>query len=78
MNAQQPFPGDAEQPLQVGDYSLTLHPHHIISIGARVLLIIRKGEDHHIDSISADDARRVAERLFIAACQAEAKGRRKS
>lgn len=56
------------EPLTLGSCSVDFVPHHIEGIGPRVFVII---SDSPIN-LTADDARRLAEQLKIAACQAEA------
>lgn len=64
------------QALQLGALGLQFRPHHISGIGARVFVIIDEPRMHEALNLSADDARLFADRLKIAACQAEAIGRK--
>jgi hypothetical protein len=64
---------DANEPLQIGSIKLHILPHYINGIDARVFLVV--DEAHIAMNFSADDARRFADRLKIAACQAESIGK---
>jgi len=51
----------------VGNLSVTLTPHYIGGVGARVMVIV----DKPISSLSAEDIQQLATKLKIAACEAE-------
>ena len=67
----------AREPMQLGSCAVQFVPHYLPGVGARVFLIISDREIHKSINLSADDARRIADRLKIAACQAESYERRK-
>jgi hypothetical protein len=58
---------------------VTFRPHYLADIGARVFMVIdrpyRTDSTQEALNMDADDARRFADRLKIAACQAEAIGK---
>lgn len=64
------------EPVRIGARSLTFVPHHIPGIGPRVFLVIDEPDIHEAFNIAASDARLLADRLKIAACEAEAMQRR--
>ena len=63
------------QCLHIGNVNITFRPHHIHGIGGRVFIVIDKPYldkcMHDALSLSADEARRLADSLKIAACQAD-------
>ena len=67
---------ESRAPIRLGSCSITFKPHYLAGIGAQVFVISDKPSLHETLNLTADDARRFAERLKIAACQAEAMERR--
>jgi hypothetical protein len=67
----------SREPMRLGHCAATFVPHCISGIGARVFMVIDTKGAHEIINLSADDARRIADRLKIAACEAEAIGRKR-
>lgn len=65
----------APESLSIGNATLVFHPHYIAGVGARVFVIVdttrRASLSHEALNMGADDARRFADRLKIAACQAD-------
>jgi len=70
---------ESAQCLHVGNVNITFIPHHIHGIGGRVFIVIDKHpldkSLHNALSLSADDARRLADSIKIAACQADSLSR---
>lgn len=66
----------AREPMRLGRCMATFLPHSIAGIGARVFLVVDTGVVCESINLSADDARRLADRLKIAACEAEAMQRK--
>lgn len=64
-----------DEPLCLGSIELLFQPHHIDGIGALVFLVMDGPHNHLAMNFTADDARRFADRLKIAACQAESKSK---
>lgn len=67
----------SREPMRLGHCSATFVPHSLDHLGARVFLVLDTSAMHEIVNLSADDARRLAERLKIAACEAEAMQKKK-
>jgi hypothetical protein len=70
--------GRGHEPLHVGKRTFSFLPHHIHCVGPRMFLVIEDDRSavHEAITLSPDEARRLAERLKIAACQAEAMERK--
>ncbi len=68
--------GCGHEPLHAGRYTLSLLPHHLPTIGPRVFLVIERTDLHEAVHLTPDQARRLAERLKMAACEAETKTKR--
>lgn len=62
--------------LTIGRCRFSFAPHAIDHIGARVFLTVDEPPLRMSINLSASDARLLADRLKIAACEAEALGRR--
>lgn len=62
--------------IQIGRCTVSFVPHHLPGVGPRVFLILDEPMLHEAIPMSTDDARRLAERLKLAACEAESKARR--
>lgn len=65
------------QILRLGSDTIQFIPHVLPGTGPLVFIIIDQADQHIVLNKSPDDARRFAERLKIAACQADSKARRK-
>lgn len=75
MTAPQADHPATDEPLCLGSVELFFHPHHIDGIGAMVLLVVDGPHNRLAMNFTADDARLFADRLKIAACQAESKSK---
>ena len=58
-------------PLRVGETELTLTPHHIENIGARIIIKLALCGRILYSNLSADDTRLFASYLSLSACEAE-------
>jgi len=65
------------KPMYIGARSLTFVPHYVPNIGPRVFLIIDEMDLHEAFNLTIADARLLADRLKIAACEAEAISKRR-
>lgn len=65
------------QVLRLGNIAITFIPHVLPGPMPRIFVVVDDAPQHAAINLSPDDARRFAERLKIAACQAEGKARRK-
>jgi hypothetical protein len=72
MDMQATIDDGIEQALQLDSVRVLFKPHHLDAIGPRVFVVIDEPHIHTGMNLTADHARRLAERLIIAACQAEA------
>lgn len=71
-------PGRGHEPIQIGQSAVSFLPHYLPGIGPRVFLIIDEPSLHEALNLTTDDARRIADRLKLAACAAESMARRAS
>lgn len=69
----------ARVPIVIGAYKFKLMPHRVRGVGPRIFVALSVNDVlRETINLSADDARLLAMRLIIAACEAEAQARRDS
>ncbi len=68
--------GCGHEPLHVGHCTLSLLPHHLHTVGPRVFLVVETPSLHEPVNLTPDQARLLADRLKMAACEAETKTKR--
>ncbi len=65
-------------PVRFGSCTVSFAPHHIDGVGPRVFVVFDDRATHVPLNLSADDARRLADHLKIAACEADSIARRRA
>ena len=66
------------EPMRMGSCVVSFAPHHIDGVGPRVFVVFDDRTVHESLNLSADDARRLADHLKIAACEADSIARRRA
>lgn len=65
-------PVSHQSQLTIAGANVTLVPHYIDHVGARVFLVLDTPRPHQVNNYSPDDLRHIAARLKLAADEAEA------
>lgn len=65
----------APEVLQFGCVDAVLMPHYVATVGPRVFVTLHNKTEHFAINLTPDDARKLANFLKIAACEAESRSR---
>ena len=76
MSATATHAGYTREPVRIGNDMVTFFPHYLPGVGPRVFVILDNPRAHDPRNYSPDDARLFADRLKMAACEAEAIAKR--